>query len=499
VRRSGIVASVVVGLVLLVTGPGRAQSAPEVIRIDASAPARPFPHFWEQVFGSGRANLTLRESWRNDLRAARSITDFRYVRFHDIFSDQNGVYSENKEGKPIYNWSYVDQIYDGVLALGVRPFVELSFMPSALASSQKPHPFWYKPLPNPPKSYEKWAGLVQAFTRHLVERYGIDEVRQWNFEVWNEPNIDFWTGKPAKETYFQLYESAARAVKAVDRRLRIGGPATAQAVWAGDFIRHCAEKDIPLDYVSTHVYGNDSAKDVFHSEEKIPQSEMVARSARKVHDEVKSSPRPDLPILWTEYNATYMNDPRITDSAFMGPWLANNIRQCDGLVTIMAYWCFSDVFEEQGVVKKPFYGGYGLIAAGGIPKPAFNAFAMLHRLGDQRLSPELKDALVTKRPDGSLAVAVWNYAEPGAGGPPREFELRFTRGDAAQVTILDEDHGSALTEWRKMGEPAFPGREQQQALRAAGTLPAPRRMPTQGGTLRLSLAPHALALVELTP
>ena len=194
-----------------------------------------------------------------------------------------------------------------------------------------------------------------------------------------------------------------------------------------------------------------------------------------------------------------MNDPKVTDSAFMGPWLANNIRQCDGLVTIMAYWSFSDVFEEQGVVKKPFYGGYGLIAAGGIPKAAFNAFAMLHRLGDQRLSPELKDALVTRRGDGSLAIAVWNYAEPGAAGPPREFELRFPRGRAADVTILDEEHGSALAEWRKMGEPAFPSREQQQALRAAGRLPSPRRMPIQDGALRLTLEPHALALIEVAP
>ncbi len=132
-----------------------------------------------------------------------AITDFRYVRFHDIFHDHNGVYSESKEGKPIYNWSYVDQIYDGVLANGVRPFVELSFMPSALAASQKPHPFWYKPLPNPPKSYEKWGTLVGAFTRHLVERYGVEEVRQWYFEVWNEPNIDFWIGQAGEGDLFR--------------------------------------------------------------------------------------------------------------------------------------------------------------------------------------------------------------------------------------------------------------------------------------------------------
>jgi xylan 1,4-beta-xylosidase len=194
-----------------------------------------------------------------------------------------------------------------------------------------------------------------------------------------------------------------------------------------------------------------------------------------------------------------MNEPKVTDSAFMGPWLANNIRQCDGLVTLMSYWTFSDVFEEQGVPKKPFYGGYGLIAAGGVPKAAFNAFALLHRLGDRRLSPELKDALVTRRADGSLAIAVWHYAEPGAGGPPREFEIRFAQGSSADVTILDEQHGSALAEWRKMGEPAFPTREQQQALRTAARLPTAQRMPIRDGALRLTLAPQTLALIEVAP
>ena len=197
-------------LIFLVSGPSFAQTGSEVIRVDAGAPARPFPHFWEQMFGSGHANLTLRESWRQDLHATKAITDFRYVRFHDIFHDQNGVYSEGPDGKPVYNWSYVDQIYDGVLANGVRPFVELSFMPSALAASQKPHPFWYKPLPNPPRSYEKWGKLIENFARHLEDRYGADEVRQWYFEVWNEPNIDFWTGEPAQSTYFELYAAAAK-------------------------------------------------------------------------------------------------------------------------------------------------------------------------------------------------------------------------------------------------------------------------------------------------
>ena len=218
-----------------------------------------------------------------------------------------------------------------------------------------------------------------------------------------------------------------------------------------------------------------------------------------MYDEVKASPRPDLPIIWSEYNATYKNEADITDSSFMGPWLANNIRLCDGLTTMMAYWTFSDVFEEQGVVKTPFYGGYGLIAAGGIPKAAFNAFAMLHRLGEQRLSPELKDALVTKRADGALVIAVWNYADPGSGGVPKAIELQISRGRMAEITILDDQHGSALTEWRRMGRPAFPTREQQQALRSAGRLPSPQSSPIEGGAVRLTLAPRGLALIEVTP
>ena len=176
-RRCAFIAGVIACLVLMASGTSSAQTAPEVIRVDTAAPTRPFPHFWEQMFGSGHANLTMRESWRHDLRTARAVTDFRYVRFHDIFHDHNGVYSEGKDGTPIYNWSYVDQIYDGLLANGVRPFVELSFMPSALAASQKPHPFWYKPLPNPPdrtRSGASWSSASRGISRIVMERMRSD-------------------------------------------------------------------------------------------------------------------------------------------------------------------------------------------------------------------------------------------------------------------------------------------------------------------------------------
>ncbi len=306
----------------------------ETITIDANAPTNPFPHIWEQMFGSGRAVLSMRDSYRADLRSVKKITDFEYVRFHAILDDDIGVYDEDAQGRPVYNFSYVDQIYDGLLENGVKPFIELSFMPRKLAANLTPHPFWYKPFPSPPKDPAKWSALIEAFTNHLVDRYGKQEVETWYFEVWNEPNIDFWDGVPKQSTYLQLYDETAAAVKKVDPNIRIGGPATAQAAWADDFIAHCTHNHVPFDFVSTHVYGNDTSKDVFGNDAAIARRDMVALAVKKVHDQVKASAAPNTPIIWSEYNASYMTQQEVTDGAFMGPWLANNIRECDGLANI---------------------------------------------------------------------------------------------------------------------------------------------------------------------
>ena len=213
-------------LVCLVTSPAHPQAAPEheVIIVDAKGPSRPFPHFWEKMFGSGRAILSLRENYRQDLRDVKQITGFKYVRFHAIFHDEVGVYDEDGQQHPTYNFSYVDQIYDGLLANGVKPFVELSFMPRKLAAADALHSFWYKPDVAPPRDWAKWDGLIQAFAEHLVERYGIEEVATWYFEVWNEPNIDFWAGVPKQATYGQLYDHTALAIKKVRRPESVAQP-----------------------------------------------------------------------------------------------------------------------------------------------------------------------------------------------------------------------------------------------------------------------------------
>ena len=490
-----------VTLAFLLAVPSAAVPAEvaNVIAVDASAPTHPFPHFWEQMFGSGRAILSLRDSYRRDLRQVKQITDFRYVRFHAIFHDEVGVYEEDDQGQPRYNFSYVDQIYDGLLAEGVRPFVELSFMPKKLASKPLLHAFWYKPNVAPPRDYARWDGLITQFATHLVDRYGLDEVSQWYFEVWNEPNIDFWGGDPKQPTYWELYDHTARALKAVSSRLRVGGPATAQAAWADVFIQHCAEHHVPLDFVSTHVYGNDKSEDVFGTHEEIPRNRMVCSAAKKVHDQILASAMPRLPLIWSEFNASYMNEPAVTDTSYMGPWLADTIGQCDGLVDVMSYWTFSDVFEEQGVAKTPFYGGFGLIAAGGVPKPAFNAFKLLHQLGDERIELNSDGALATRDRNGSIVVAVWNYAPPEKPGASKSITLKFKGVQAAQasISVADPEHGDIHPAYERMGSPIYPTPPQIRDLRKAAELAAPGLRPLKNGELNLTVPSYGLAVVSL--
>ena len=501
-------------LLLLACAAPALAAAPGVthVRVDARAQGTAFPHFWERMFGSGRAVLALRDDYRKDLVRVRKATGFTYVRPHGILDREVGLF-HLKDGKPVYNFSYVDQIYDGLLARGVKPFVELSFMPPDLASDPKAiHSFWYHQNVSPPKSYALWDDMIKAFARHLIERYGIDEVSSWYFEVWNEPNIDFWRGKPAQSTYFTLYDHTARALKSVSPRLRVGGPATAQAAWVPAFLEHAKKDHVPVDFVSTHVYGDDTAKNVFHTDENIPRRDMVCRAVDKVHHQILDSAYPHMPLIMSEYNASYANLPNVTDTVFMGPWLANTIRECAGKIQVMSYWSFSDVFEEQGVVKTPFYGGFGLIAADRIDKPVFNAFAMLHRLGHTRLPVKGDSVLATRTKDGHVVLALWNYAPPVGKtssytpGPPqgqlRRFDVDIRHlgaGKDARATVwqLDREHGNVIRTFNAMGRPAFPSRRQIKELRQAGHMAAPRIIKMHDGRLAIDIPPQGLVVVEV--
>ncbi|MBV8205194.1 MAG: glycosyl hydrolase family 39 [Acidobacteria bacterium] len=502
--RTQILKSLAAGLLLAACAPvAHAAAAQQATRLtlDASAAGTPFPHFWEKIFGSGRAVLTLRDSYRRDLAAVKQVADFDYVRFHAIFHDEAGLYNEDAHGNVTYNFSYIDQIYDGLLENHVRPFVELSFMPRQLSTSPPVvHPFWYKPLVSPPKDWKRWDAMITAFARHLIERYGINEVAQWYFEVWNEPNIDFWAGDPKYETYLELYTHTARAVKAANSRLRVGGPSTAQAAWVDRFLRDLEQRQIPIDFASTHVYANDTADNVFGTKEDIPRDQMVCRAVKKVHDQIAASAHPNLPLIFSEYNASYMNEPEITDTVYMGPWMANTIRLCDGLVDVMAYWTFSDVFEEQGVVKTPFYGGFGLMAERNIPKPAYNAFGLLHRLGNRRLPLDSDSALATRTQEGKLEIALWNLVPAGGSGGEKTIRLHVENTAAnshARLWRVDADHGNVLKAFHAMGSPASPNAEQIAELRKAARQPMAEPIELQNGSVEISIPASGLVLLEI--
>ena len=491
--------------------PGRA-AAQEKVEIDASGASVPFPHFWEEMFGSGRANLMLRDNYREDLRAVHQITGFRYVRAHGILLDENGVYNEDEHGNPVYNFAYVDQIYDGLLKDGVKPVVEISFMPKKLAFNPDAlHPFWYKQNVSPPKSIERWDALMTALARNLVDRYGIDEVSQWYFEVWNEPNIDFWDGIPRDRSYFELYEHTARALKAVSPRLRVGGPATAAADWVDSFLAYTNEHKVPVDFVSSHGYADDTIENLFPADKSVPRDtpmdDRVCLAVGKVRGQMRAAGKVNLPLFWTEWNVQGQSESR--DTTFVGPGLANTIRECTGIADMMSFWTFSDVFEEGGPGPRPFDGSFGLRAEFGINKPSFYDFALLHQLGDKLIANESKDVLVTRnQADGSLAIAAWNIVDPAPDGQPSSMlhapsrtmrlVVRGVAPDAAvMIERVDNEHGNVLPVYVAMGRPPYPTPAQVEEMNRKTALPAPERTTLHNGAMELTLEPNALVLLRI--
>jgi xylan 1,4-beta-xylosidase len=504
--RSPMLCATAVLLVIFGTYTLQAQQNEE-ITINARASTTPFPHFWEEMFGSGRAALVLRTAYQNDLTAVKAITDMKYLRFHAILHDELGVYNEDEHGNPVYNFTYVNQIYESLIAQGVRPVVEISFMPKKLAFNPDAlHPFWYKQNVSPPKSMERWDDLIRAFAQNLVEHFGIDEVAQWYFEVWNEPNIDFWGGIPRKESYFDLYAHTARALKSVSSRLRVGGPATAAAAWVPDFLSYTAENHVPVDFVSSHGYDDEPVerllgKDQPLRDKDIIQEDRTCAAVAKVRQQIDASPTPHLPLLWTEWNVP--GKDRLRDTPYVGPALAEAIRTCDGHVDMLSFWTFSDVFEEGGPAQRPFQGQFGLRATGGINKPSFYDFALLHQLGTERISNSSRNALVTRGSDGSLAIALWNLAsvdEPVQSVSAHHVTLRIA-GAAPNAAVslqqVDEEHGNVMKTYAALGSPRYPTRAQAQQMNAASALPESEHLALHDGILRLDLKPNELVLLRV--
>jgi xylan 1,4-beta-xylosidase len=433
------------------------------------------------------------------LRLARSELGVRTVRAHAILNDDLGVYRE-VDGEPVHDFGGVDRVYDTVVDCGLRPVVELSFMPRDLASDPSKTVFEYGAIVSPPKDWDRWADLVRALVEHLVARYGLAEVRDhWAFEVWNEANLEvFWSG--TREEYFRLYDLAARAVKDVDPGLRVGGPASAAAGWLGALLGHLDESGAPLDFLSTHTYGT-------------PPLDLRPLCRRYG--------RPDLPLLWTEWGTTPTHFNPIGDDAFAAAFLLRGMHSAAGRIDGLAHWVLSDHFEELGRPPALFHGGFGLLTVGNLRKPRYWAMAVAERLGDEQLAMSLAgdgagglvDVWAARRADGAVGVLVWNLglyqdAAGGAAALDREIELRIdglpARVQRVRHYRIDRYHSNVQRRWESLGGGDWPTDEQWEVLRAGNVLEefqAERAAVTMGGTLAVhfSLPMPGISYLELGP
>ena len=534
------------GLVSTAAAQAPASDSPIRVEVNASAPGKPLIHYWSKVVGAGRANEALRATWQDELHTVAEYDGFQYVRFHGIFHDDMFVYREEPDGTPVYNFQYVDDVFDRMLAQGVRPFVELGFVPDELAT-QKNTDFWWKANGGPPTDNKKWAELVRHLLVHCVERYGREEMRQWYFEVWNEPNLRYFFKTGTQAQYFELYRVTAETVKSVDPAFRVGGPATSnfhlvpnpdeddktqrheasksdggnwQPIWVEDFLKFCAANHLPLDFISTHPYPTDfpidaSGSTVSQLRRSIDSTKQDLTTLRKM---VNASAYPHAEIQLTEWSSSPSPLDHSHDSLAAAAFIAKTNLESVGLVDSLSYWVFTDVFEEERKIDSVFHGGFGLINYQQIVKPAFHAYRFMNRLGDEELSA-VKGVMVTRNSKTSMVTALaYNYPTEVPEALPKTSSVAdadkiVATGSARPLSItinglpplalfsvetLDATHGNAVAVWEQMGSPEPPNRAETRELReAAWATKRETVRADQSGRLVLSRPLDAWSLVLL--
>ncbi|MFF5175777.1 xylan 1,4-beta-xylosidase [Micromonospora sp. NPDC000089] len=478
-----------------------AQPPTVELRVDAAHPGSPLPRPWQPMIGSERLSQLLcidlsggREIGKELLAALRRIRDevgVETVRAHAILHDDLAVYRE-VDSEPVIDFTGVDRVYDLLLSTGLRPCVEIGFMPRDLAADPSRTVFEYRGVISPPKDWDRWALLVRSLVAHLLERYG-EEVLGWDFEVWNEANLEvFWSG--TREEWMRLYDVTAEAVKAVDPRIPVGGPSSAAAGWVDALLSHARRSGAPVDFVSTHTYGS-------------PPLDLRPTLRRLGF--------PDARLLWTEWGVTPTHFHPVNDGTSAATFLLSGMRSAAGRVDALSYWVASDHFEELGRPPRLLHGGFGLITVGGIAKPRYHALRMLGQLGETELPVRADgdgaDGLVqtwaSRRADGGLAILVWASTLDQAkrdGDPALARRIRLAVDGAAgrtvTVTRLDREHGDVTTVAARLGVTDWPTDEQWDALRAADALATEKVEVTgDGGTavLELHLPQPGAVLVEV--
>ena len=485
------------------------------MEINAQAAGKPLIPYWKKCVGAGRANEGLRANWLEHLKQIVTECGFEYVRFHGLFHDDMFV-CRRIQGKLVYNWQYIDELFDRLLDTGIRPFVEFGFCPIDMTSNDATI-FWWKGNISPPADYGEWADLITKTVEHWVSRYGLNEVRKWYFEVWNEPNLVnmFWSG--TKSQYFELYKVTVQAVKAVDPLLRVGGPATSsfvpddrfdsevedtsrhatfrnpnideaewRPVWLEQFLEYCAGEKLPVDFVSFHPYPTDFALDTGGITKSFSRKvEATFEDLVKTRRIIDASAYPQTEVHLTEWSSSPSPRDMSHDYLPAATYVVKSNLAATGLVDSLSYWTFTDVFEETGGGNSIFHGGFGMINFQGIAKPTFHAYRFLNLLGDQEIGRE--DGWFASRHsrDGSLSILLYHYPEEAkitppvarerveaenfqAIGQPKTFQGRVSGlKPRATLTVetVDRNSGFAIKGWDEMGRPEPPNREQTRQLR----------------------------------
>ena len=466
-------------------------------QIDLNKPARPYPHYWELCVGSCHATTILREDVRQQIRNAHRDCGFKYLRFHGLFDDDMSVVI-----KPMMPWGEIeisffniDNIFDFLLDTGMKPFVELRFMPEAFASGTQTC-FHYKGNVTPPADYNQWGDFIRQFGEHLIARYGRKEVSQWFFEVWNEPNLNFFFSG-TRDEYFKLYQTTALALKSVDPCFRVGGPATSVNAWIPPFRAFCEQENVPLDFISTHHYPSDDPLSTFGMNDgsaaafqmpsmeelaKMPKEEME-KAMSKFFNRENKNPRDilfqmtskakqeagDYPLYYTEWNGS-----KEFDTSYQAAFVAQTIAYNEGLVEGYSFWTVSDIFEEMGLKGAPYKNEFGIQNNYGIPKPVYRVFQTLHEAGDQRLEVEGNhpNAEVLALTDGKKAtILVYNHDLERRTVQPEDIQLTLC-GKIASIrkAVIDAENCNPKAAWEAMGSPKYPTKAELNTISEAARL-----------------------------
>lgn len=431
----------------------------------------PFSHFWEHTVGSGHATLALRSDWQNQLTMTHHDLGFKYVRFHGLLSDDMGTLTCNQE-KFIFSFHNADQIFDFLISIGMKPFVELSFMPTTLSSGGD-IVFHYKSNITPPKKIDDWNLLIEKLVSHWVSRYGIKEVSSWFFEVWNEPNLEaFWTG--SQFDYFQFYAATARTIKKVHKKLKVGGPATASNAWIPEFMEFCKNENVPVDFISTHHYPTDAFGK--EGDDTITQLSQSTPSVLKAQAALAAQQAAPLDVYYTEWSTSSNPRDSLHDEPYAAAFIIKTVMEAQGLVKAYAYWAFSDIFEENYFPSIPFHGGFGLMNIHGIAKPAYRAYEILHSLESQMIPLKGSSSTVSAwatRDHRSMTVLAINFALPKHPAQTEKVHFEFSGVPKIKHTKLrriDKKNANVKGAWQKLGSPEYPTSSQVEKLKKASQL-----------------------------